>query len=272
MIEARELVVRYPGAQQPAVDGVSIDVTAGRLVAVAGPNGSGKSSLLRALVGLLPLDGGQVQVKGKALAEWPRARLATIIGVVSQREDSAFPLSVRESVMLGRYARLGPLGAERPMDHAAVDWALERCDVRSLASRRVDQLSGGEWQRVRVARALAQEPEALLLDEPTTSLDVRHEMELFELVASLAEDGLAALVITHGLNLAARFADQVLLLDRGRPVVAGPPSVVLTQEVVSEVFAWPVAVTRWRDGSPQIVPLRRSEAESGVASPISSES
>jgi iron complex transport system ATP-binding protein len=122
----------------------------------------------------------------------------------------------------------------------------------------VDQLSGGEWQRVRVARALAQQPRALLLDEPTTSLDVRHEMELFELVASLVSGGLAALVVTHGLNLAARFADRMLLLDGGRAVAAGPPADVLRPGLLADVFQWPVAVRPLDDGSPQVVPLRRS--------------
>jgi iron complex transport system ATP-binding protein len=192
--------------------------------------------------------------------------LARLVAVVAQREESVFPLRVREVVMLGRYAHLGPLAAERAEDRDAVREALERCDVAGLSERRVDQLSGGEWQRVRVARALAQEPKVLLLDEPTTSLDVRHEMELFELVASLVSGGLAALVVTHGLNLAARFADRMLLLDGGRAVAAGAPRDVLRPDLLSNVFQWPVAVRALEDGSPQVVPLRRS-SPSGSASP-----
>ena len=117
--------------------------------------------------------------------------------------------------MLGRYASLGPLATPGAADHAAVAEALERCDVTGLADRSIDALSGGEWQRVRLARALAQEPRILVLDEPTTSLDVRHEMELFELVRRLVDDGLAGLVITHHINLAARFADRMILLEPG---------------------------------------------------------
>lgn len=257
MITARDVVVRYPGAASVAVNGVSLQLQPGSLLAVAGPNGSGKSTLLRALLGLLPLQGGAITVGERPLASWTRPELARVVGVVGQREESAFPLRVREAVMLGRYAHLRPLAAERRVDREAVEQALERCDVAYLAERRVDQLSGGEWQRVRLARALAQEPRVLLLDEPTTSLDVRHEMELFELIASLASDGMAALVVTHGLNLAARFASEMLLLDEGRTVASGTAAEVLRRDVLSAVFRWPVDVTTLPDGSPQVVPLRQ---------------
>jgi iron complex transport system ATP-binding protein len=164
--------------------------------------------------------------------------------------------------MLGRYARLGPLAAPGARDRAAVETALKRCDIAALADRPVDSLSGGEWKRVRIARALAQEPRALVLDEPTASLDVRHEMELLELVRDLAESGLAALVITHGLNLAARFAHRIILLDRGRVVADGEPRKVMDEPTLSRVFQWPVAVTAWTDGSPQVTPLRPGERNS----------
>jgi iron complex transport system ATP-binding protein len=133
--------------------------------------------------------------------------------------------------------------------------------VRALAGRSIDTLSGGEWQRVRLARALAQQPRVLVLDEPTTSLDVRHEMELFELVRRLVDGGLAGLVITHHINLAARYADRILLLSDGRVAGDGPPSAVLREETLRAVFDWPVAVTPWCDGSPQLVPLRPHESE-----------
>ncbi|HET9151606.1 MAG TPA: ABC transporter ATP-binding protein [Gemmatimonadales bacterium] len=260
MIRARSLTVRHPGAARAAVQDVSLDVARGEVVAIGGPNGSGKTTLLRALLGLMPVEQGDVELAGRPVRTWTRAGLAREVAVVAQREESVFPLRVREAVMLGRYPHLGPLQAEGPADRGAVQRALDRCDIADLAERRVDQLSGGEWQRVRLARALAQEPKALVLDEPTTSLDVRHEMELFELVAELARDGLAALVVTHGLNLAARFADRMLLMDRGRSAAFGAPADVLTEPVLSQVFRWPVAVFRWQGGAPQVVPLRRHEA------------
>ena len=161
--------------------------------------------------------------------------------------------------MLGRYARLGPLAPPGAGDRAAVEQAMARCDVTDLRTRHVDTLSGGEWQRVRVARALAQEPAALVLDEPTSALDVRHEMEVLELVRVLVDGGLAGILVTHQLNLAARFADRLLLLDHGRVVAEGSPESVLTAQTVEAVFEWPIAVTVWVDGSPQVIPLRPGE-------------
>lgn len=259
MLSARGLVVRYPGSMRAALDDVSLDVGPGELVAVAGPNGSGKTTLLRAMLGLVPASAGDAAVAGRTVAAWRRDELARVVGVVTQREDTVFPLRVSETVMLGRYARLGPFAAAGAADREAVSRALERCDVTHLAGRRIDELSGGEWQRVRVARALAQEPLALVLDEPTASLDVRYEMQLFELIRTLASSGLAALVVTHQLNLAARFADRMLLLQDGRAAAAGVPNSVLTQETVSAVFRWPVAVTTWCESAPQVIPLRAGE-------------
>jgi iron complex transport system ATP-binding protein len=260
IVSGTALRARYHGADRPALDDVSCGVEAGRLVAVVGPNGSGKSTLLRALLGLMPLEAGTVTLRGRSIEAWKRTEIATVLGVVSQREDILFPLRVEETVLLARYARLGPLAPAGSADRAAVRAALERCDAWPLRSRRTDTLSGGEWQRVRVARALAQEPEALLLDEPTVALDVRHEMEVFELVRTLVDGGLGALVVTHHLNLAARYADAMVLLDQGRVVAHGTPGEVLQEPVVSAVFAWPVSVAPWRDGSPQVVPLRPGDA------------
>ena len=259
ILEARDVVLRYPGAARPALDGVSCAVRGAELVAVVGPNGSGKTSLVRALTGLVPLAGGAVLVEGRPVGAWERPEFARVVGVVPQREELVFPLTVEETVLLGRYARLGPLAAPAAADTEAVRAALRRCDVEGLARRSVDSLSGGEWQRVRIARALAQEPRALVLDEPTASLDVRHEMELFELIRQLVDAGLAGLVITHQLNLAARFADRMVLLWEGAVAATGTPREVLTAERLAGVFGWPVAVTTWCDGSPQVVPLRPNE-------------
>lgn len=259
ILEAESIAVRYRHNGPLALDSVSCQVRPSQLVAIVGPNGSGKTTLVRALLGLVPLERGTVLVDGRPVGEWSRRSLAQIVGVVGQQEEAVFPLRVAETVMLGRYARLGPLGAPGPADRAAVRKALERCDIVGLADRTADSLSGGEWKRVRIARALAQEPRALVLDEPTASLDVRHEMELFELVRQLVDGGLASLVITHHLNLAARFADRIVLLDRARVVAEGTPTEVLRGETVSRVFEWPVTVTIWSDGSPQVMPLRSGE-------------
>jgi iron complex transport system ATP-binding protein len=253
------LVVRYPGVAAPALAGVSASLARGELVSVVGPNGSGKTTLLRALLGTTPLAQGRVELEGRPLAEWRPRELARVLGVVTQREEILFPLTVRETVELGRYAHLGAMGSPGEADRLAVAEALRRADVSTLAGRRTDTLSGGEWQRVRIARALAQNPRALLLDEPTAALDIRHEMEVFELVRRLAEEGIGTLLVTHHLNLAARYADRLLLLDHGSVVAEGPPAEVLRPEVVSSVFEWRVAVTSWCDGAPQIIPLKPGE-------------
>jgi iron complex transport system ATP-binding protein len=262
ILQARSIAVRYRPKAPLVLQAVSCEVHPSELVAVVGPNGSGKTTLVRALLGLVPLGQGIVLVNERPVSEWPRRALAQTVGVVGQQEEAVFPLKVAETVMLGRYARLGALGAPSSADRTAVRTALQRCDIVGLADRPVDSLSGGEWKRVRIARALAQEPQALVLDEPTASLDVRHEMELFELVRQLVNDGLASLLITHHLNLAARFADRIILLDQGRVAAVGTPAQVLNRETVSRVFEWPVAVTTWSDGSPQVMPLRPGEKHS----------
>ncbi|MBI1967494.1 MAG: ABC transporter ATP-binding protein [Gemmatimonadetes bacterium] len=250
---------RYPGAPRDALADVPLSVRAGEFHAVLGPNGSGKTTLLRVALGLVRPTAGTATVAGRPAQAWSRRELARVVGVVPQREESAFPQRVRDAVLLGRYPHLSLWGAERAEDRAAVERALAQCDALHLANRWLWTLSGGEYQRVRLARALAQEPRLLILDEPTASLDVRHEMELFERVRALADGGrLAAVMITHHVNLAARFADAVLLLAEGRAAASGTPGDVLTRETVERVFAWPVTIESF-EGQPQMIPLRRKE-------------
>jgi ABC-type cobalamin/Fe3+-siderophores transport system ATPase subunit len=252
---------RYPGADRPALDGVDLAVPRGALYAVIGPNGSGKSTLLRLLLGVLRADAGAVGYDGRAIGEWSRRELARRVGVVPQVEELAFPLSVRELVAMGRYPYLGPWRHTGPTDREAVEEAMARCDVLDMADRPVDSLSGGERQRARLARALAQRPDTLVLDEPSAALDIRHEMEIFERLRRLADDaGVTVLLVTHHLNLAARYAPRLLLLDRGRLAAEGTPDDVLTEANVRRVYRWPVAILPHagpgRDtGAPQVVPL-----------------
>ena len=257
MLRLQNVRSRYPGASHDALTGVSLSVDAGEFHAVLGPNGSGKTTLVRIALGALTPLVGRADVIGIPASHWSRQELARLVGVVPQREDNLFPQRVRETVLLGRYPHLSLWGRERPEDHAAVDRALAACDAGHLADRWVWTLSGGEYQRVRVARALAQEPKLLVLDEPGMSLDLKHEMELFELVRGLVErQGHGVLMITHDLNLAARFADSLLLLEGGRPIASGAPAEVLTQQTVETVFSWPVAM-QTIDGRPQMIPLRK---------------
>ena len=254
------LVVRYPRSERAALDGITVEVPSGCMYAVLGPNGSGKSTLMKAMLGIVGTASGRALLDGRAAPEWSRRDLARAVGAVSQAESVTFPLTVRDLVAMGRYPHLGPLASEGPADRRAVEQALAQCDVADLAGRDVQTLSGGELQRVRIARALAQQPRALVLDEPTASLDVRHEMAILELLRASADAGLTVLLITHHLDLAARFADRMLLLDRGRVAAEGPPAEVVREETLAEVYRWPLAVRPDPvSGSPRVTPLRSPE-------------
>lgn len=258
MIGIADLAVSYDRGSRNAVDGVSFVVSRGQLTALAGPNGSGKSSIVRALLRRADILRGVVTIDDRNVGTLSYAELARLVAVVPQREEAAFPARVRDYVALGRYPHLGLWRAPAKDDDRAVDEALAQAGVDNLANRDTDALSGGEWQRVRIARALAQKTPALVLDEPTTFLDVAHEMAIFELLSSLARSGLAVLLVSHQLNLVARFADTIVLLDEGKVATSGTPAEVMNAALLESVYRWPVVVTRDPAiGAPALVPLRR---------------
>jgi iron complex transport system ATP-binding protein len=254
----------YRGSPRLVVHGVSLSVDRGAVYAVIGPNGSGKSTLLKLLLGILKPASGSIRYEDRDIGSWSRRDLAKRIGVVGQTEEHTFPISVREMVAMGRYPHLGPWRRSTQSDELAIETAMERCAVSDLSSRPVDQLSGGERQRARIARALAQEPATLVLDEPTVQLDIAHEMAIFDLLADLCRrDGTTVVLVTHNLNLAARYSTAMLLLNRGGTVAEGSPAEVLTREVIEHVYGWPVRVVPHPgpgpdEGAPQIVPLASS--------------
>ncbi|MBB4636126.1 ATP-binding cassette domain-containing protein [Longimicrobium terrae] len=251
---------RYPEADRPALRDLSVHIPADACTAVLGPNGSGKSTLLRILLGIHRPSAGEVTFGGRPVAAWGREAMAREVGVVPQGEEAAFPLSVRELVAMGRYPHLGAWRREGDADRRAVEEAMRRCDVSSLAARPVSTLSGGERQRARVARALAQEAPTLALDEPTAALDIAHEMAIFELLRDLGHGGRTVLLVTHNLNLAARYADHLILLADGQLAASGPPAQVLTRATVERVYGWPVEIAAHPGpgpdtGAPQVVAL-----------------
>jgi iron complex transport system ATP-binding protein len=259
MIRFQQLSVRYAGATRDALDAVSFEAPTGQLTAIAGPNGSGKSSCVRALLARAPITHGQVRVGDDDRAGMDARAFARRVAVVTQREEPAFPLAVRDYVALGRHPHQTPWRSDAARDGAAVSSALARAGIEALAERTTDTLSGGEWQRARVARALAQEGEALVLDEPSAFLDVAHEMALFELLAGIAASGHTVLLVSHQLNLVARFADRLVLLDQGHVAAAGPPAHVMDGPTLERVYHWPLVVTRDPAvGAPTLVPLRKS--------------
>ena len=258
MISFVNVAVRYPGATSRAVDDVSLDAREGQVTAVAGPNGSGKSTLVRALLRRQSLESGSIAIDGDDISNLEAQEIARRVAVAPQREEPAFPMKVREYVALGRYPRLGLWRSATSQDVTAVESAMERSGVTDFSTRNIDALSGGEWQRVRIARALAQEARALVLDEPTTFLDLSHEMSLFELLHSLADEGMAVMIVSHQLNLLARFASVVVLLDHGKVAASGPPDTVMRASLLEQVYDWPLVITRDPAvGAPALVPLRK---------------
>ena len=257
MIAFEDVAVAYARRDRPALDGVSFEVPRGALTAVVGPNGSGKSTLVRALIGRVPLARGAVRVNGQRVDAGARRAMATRVAVVTQREEPAFPLTVREYVALGRYPHLGLWRGLARADVEAVRQAIGVTETDPLVERAITELSGGEWQRVRLARAIAQGGDAIVLDEPTTFLDVAHEMAVFELLSRLARDGRAVLLVSHQLNLVARFADRMVLLHRGQVAAVGSAAQVMRADVLERVYECPLVVTRDPAvGAPALVPLR----------------
>jgi len=254
---------RYRGSATPAVTDVSLDVAAGTHVMVVGPNGAGKSTLLRLIAGVVRPDAGIVEVFGRPSHATPRRQLARSLAVVAQSPDPAVAISVRELVELGRSPYLKPWAPLGPIDRDVVDESLNSTDLRDLADRDIRTLSGGELQRARLARAFAQRPRLLLLDEPTAHLDLGHEMRVLELVAQrIAEQSLTVISVTHHLNVAARFADRMVLLRSGAVISVGSAEEVMTPQGLGGAFEWPVAVRDLPGLGLQAIPLRRRRSES----------
>ena len=232
---------------------VDLQIAGGEVVALIGPNGAGKSTLLRVLAGLLRPSLGRVTLGDTDLATLERRAVARRVAVVPQVFDTLFPFTVREIVTLGRTPHRGALGLLGADDANAVARALEALGSADLADRRIDRISGGERQRAVLAMALAQEPDVLLLDEPTAHLDPAHQLATLELVRRLARDrGLAVLAIVHDANLAA-LADRVAVLRDGAIVRDAAPLDALTPDLVASVFGDGWTVTR-HDGRPVVIP------------------
>jgi iron complex transport system ATP-binding protein len=258
MIRFDDVRIRYPKAAAPAVDGVSLDAAPGTITAVVGPNGSGKSTLVRALLGRIAPEQGTISIDGESIAALDRRMAARRVAVVPQREDAAFPRTVREFIALGRYAHRSPWSVDTAEDREACDEAARRTELTGFLDRMTDELSGGEWQRVRLARALAQRAPALVLDEPNSFLDVAHEMALFELLDVVARSGVAVLLISHQLNLVARFATRLVLLSSGAVAADGTAEEVMRGDLLERVYGWPVLVSRDPAvGAPMLVPMRK---------------
>lgn len=254
MIQAKNLTVAYHG--RPVLKNITFGMQKGEILALVGPNGSGKSTLIRALSGILPVSSGTIRLSGRLMSGFGPAERARQIAVVPQGIQLPPAFTALETVLFGRTPYLNFLGQLSADDERIARDSLERVDALALAERRVGELSGGEQQRVLLARALAQCTPILLLDEPTSHLDLQHQMTLMELVYKLAREcELTVLVALHDLNLAARYAERIALLENGELRFIGTPAEILTEETLSRVYGWPVQVVKHPfNGTPLVLP------------------
>ncbi|MGH9949734.1 MAG: ABC transporter ATP-binding protein [Pyrinomonadaceae bacterium] len=234
MLHVRDITVKYD--RRAVVCDASFELREGRIIALLGPNGAGKTTLIRTLNGTVVPSSGEIILDGRSLHSYSRREIAKRIAVIAQENETKFPVSVLEYVLSGRFARGSAFGWETEKDISIARRVLNECDLADFADRLMNELSGGERQRVVLARALATEADILLLDEPTANLDLAHQALMFRLVRERCKIGASAVVITHDLNLAAEFADEVMLLRDGKMFVFGPPEEVLTKENLDQVY------------------------------------
>ncbi len=235
MLEVKNISIGY--GESEIVKDVSFTLQNGKILAVLGANGAGKTTLLKSLNVGLPTATGEILLDGKILKDFSRREIAQKIAVIAQENETKFPVTVLEFVLAGRFAHGNAFGWETISDLQIAEDALQICDLASFESRLMNQLSGGERQRVVLARALATQAQILLLDEPTTNLDLAHQALMFRLVRERCKScESSAIVITHDLNLASEFADEILLLKKGEDVAKGKPEEVLTARNLREVF------------------------------------
>jgi iron complex transport system ATP-binding protein len=244
------------------VKGVSLEVCTGEVVGLIGPNGSGKSTLLKAMCGLLHPSSGNVTLNGVAIAKISRETLACKIGVVPQLPSLPESFTVLDTVLMGRYPHLGLMRYESKQDIAVVCEAIRRTGIEHLTDRRVGETSGGERQRVVIARALAQEPRFLLLDEPTTHLDIQHQLEVMELVTSLSASGLGIAIALHDFSLASRFCHRLVMLKDGSAFKEGTPKDVMTTENIKQVFGVTAMIYSDLASGPMVVNTSISNTDS----------
>lgn len=236
ILRARDVHFAYPGGR-PVLRGVDLNAREGELLCILGPNGSGKTTLLKCLLGLLRPSGGAIQVAGRNLRAYRALDLAQVVSYVPQTARAAFPFTVAQIVMMGRTPHMSRLGLPSELDRRVSRAAMEMTGVTEFARRELDTLSGGEQQTVMIARALAQQPRLMLLDEPTSHLDVKHQLDIHRLMSKLAHEwGMAVVCVSHDVNMAGRFADRLVLLSQGRCVAAGAPAEVIRADVLEAVY------------------------------------
>jgi len=255
MIQAEKINFSYPG--QPVMKDVSFTVDGAQMVAIIGPNGSGKTTLLKIINGTLFPAAGKMIIGGKDTSRWPRREIARQVAIVPQETSVVFPFYAEEIVLMGRFPHLGRYSFEDKQDYRIVHEAMEQTDTLAFASRRFDELSAGERQRVLIARALAQEPKILLLDESTVFLDLKHQAQFLALLRQLnTVQQLTVMFVTHDINLAAQNAHRIIFLDSGKIYAIGTPAEVITAANIKDVYDVDVGIDSCpHNGSPRVTLL-----------------
>ncbi|MEW5692144.1 MAG: ABC transporter ATP-binding protein [Candidatus Hydrogenedentota bacterium] len=239
-----------------ALDNITFQVDSGQFFTIVGPNGSGKTTLLKCINNTLKPYTGAVYLDKEDISIIGEKAIARKIGVVPQNSSSQFPFTIFDTVLIGRYPHLGTFESESKKDYEVVRHSLDLCDIRHLETRLITELSGGEFQRMVIARALAQEPSVLLLDEPTLHLDINYQIELMELLVKLCKNnGLIIVMVSHDLNLAARYSDRVIILKSGRIFVCGTAEQVFNEQNIFDVYGVNVEILRDKTGCLNIIPL-----------------
>lgn len=236
-MELRADGIEFAYGKKRILKGVSFSAQGGQVLGIIGPNGSGKTTLLRCIRMAQTPQTGAVSLDGENISDWKRSSIAKYIGVVPQSAGISFPFTVLDVVLMGRIPHLGRFQKEGDEDFAIAREAMRMTSVDHLYARMISNLSGGEAQRVIIARALAQQPKILLLDEPTSSLDINHQFEIMKLIQALAKkSNMVVIIISHDLNLSLRYCDRLLLLDDGKVHASGRPEDVLTNENIKKVY------------------------------------
>ena len=254
-VAVRSLTYAYNGTAVLA--DIDLDVPRGSLFTIIGPNGSGKTTLLRLLSGLNHPKSGTITANGRNLTHFKRRDLARTLAIVPQSMPASFPFTVRQTVLMARTPRQGLLGMETPHDHEAARTAMRYTGVEHLADHSMDRISGGERQRAFIARALCQEPDILLLDEPTAALDYAHQIRIMDLMDHLTKNQeTTVILVSHDLNLASMYADHILLMAKGRVVSQGNPRQVLNPEILEPAYGCRLHVdTHPLTDRPRIMPV-----------------
>lgn len=258
MIVAQHVNKSYE--RTPVLHDINLTVQRGEFFGIIGPNGSGKSTLIQTLSGVEKMDSGSIHLAGRPLASYSRKALAKWLAVLQQETLPPLRFTVREVVEMGRYPFQNWLGDEEEDHTVLIDEIMDKLHLKGLADRMLDQLSGGELQRVALAKVMAQQPTLLMLDEPTTYLDIGYQMQMMDAVRRWqSESGLTAVAVLHDLNLAAQYCDRMMLMNRGRIVKIGTPDEVLNEELIAEVYGTkPIIMPHPVSNQPQIL-LTRSD-------------